>query len=125
MSFTKQHKVNFKELLNQWTLKSPLANHYTIHFKDKQKALELEEYLLGLNFTGKPRSQSDDKNIFVDWNNTRRKTFSIIIFPKLNSFMRTKRVTKNSRGYYNVLSGDSVEKFCFKFVMVEKAIEYL
>jgi len=113
MSFFKQHKkLNFKEFNEEWARAGNFA--YTIQFRNKMNAFDMEGYLIGLGF------QNDLSHEYIEWYHHLRKNFILRVVPKQKRFFRTKTKRSNPAKFKNVYTEDYFYNFNFKFVIFEK-----
>ena len=111
MDFIKQNiKPNFKEFNDEWARAGNYS--YSVQFRDKAKAKNLETYFRGLGF--KERASE------CYWDHKLRKNFNLKICPRQKYFYRITKVISVPSRYKNVYEGHYFDDFCFKFIITEK-----
>lgn len=105
--------LNFKEFNDDWAMAGNFA--YSIQFRNKKRALEIESYLVGLGFFKKTNGEFSP-----NWNNKLRKNFTLKVYPKQKGFLRTSKVISQTNRYKRIYKGECFNNFCFKFVIIEK-----
>jgi hypothetical protein len=115
VNFIKRNKrFNFKEFNEEWNRKGNYS--YAIQFKDKNRALETEMYLLGMGFEIRFVERSNM------WEHHARKNFNLRICPRKKYFYRSAHIVSEPERYNNVYKGHYFDNFCFRFVIIEKKL---